>query len=161
MASKGDKKGFEKWLKAPKPKITETPRSGDVIIQVFTEKEETPILLNHDPTGKDIKYKVYTYPYALVLKSNPFDEHDYPEGSVVYLTDNLLLTEDNPAWLSWREKIENQKPTPHDPEPPRFIGGLNELAQFRFKKNKLSREDEPVDEELFQIPIRIIRGSVL
>lgn len=152
------KKNFNEWLKKPKVKIKETPRSGDLIVQLYVEKESSRLFTSGNLVDGGRKYKIQPYPYAVVLKVNEEDA-EYKEGDVVYLTDNILLTETNPDWISWKEKIENQKPTPHDPEPPRNIGGLNELSMFRFKKDKFKRDSEEIDEELYQIPIRVVRGK--
>lgn len=153
------KKNFEKWLSEPKIKIGEIPRRGDVIIQLFMDKIKTKLFTSGNILDGGRKVEIQPYPYGVVLKANPEDE-EYKEGDVIYLTDNILLTKENDEWLSWREKFENQKPTPHEPEPPRMVGGLNELDLFRFKRNKFHTESEEIDEELYQIPFRIIKGKL-
>lgn len=151
------KKRFEEWLKKPKIKIDEVPRKGDLIIQLFVEKKHSKLFTQGSLIGGTRKYELQPYPYAVVLKVNE-EEEDYKEGDVIYLSDNILLSKKNDAWDSWNEKEINQKPTPHEPEPPKMIGGIEEISLFRFKRNKFTKESEEIDEELYQIPIRIVKG---
>jgi signal peptidase I len=148
-------------FKKKKIDINVVPRAGDYIIQLFVTRKKLKggLVLNDNLLdGVSRTETTQPYPFAIVVEAG--EDTTYEKGDVVYLTDNILLTKDNPDWVAWREKFENQKPTPHEAEPPRYKGGINELAQFRFKMNKFQIESDRDDEYLFQVPQRVVRGIV-
>lgn len=154
------KKEFEKFVKQPKPKLSTVPRSDDYIVQFFTTRRELKggLVLNHSLLEKvDKTYETSTYPLAIILAAG--EGCTYEEGDIVYFTDEIFDTQDNPDWVAWSNKAENRYPKPQEPEPPRNIGGLSNFEQFKFRKDKFGTEDE--DLALFQIPQRLVRGKYI
>lgn len=158
MTAKEVEKEYQKFKKRPKVRLKETPAKFEYIVELFVVKEETKggLVLNDSLLDKvEKKYKIQPYPYAQVLKAGPGG--DYEEGDIIYLDDEILEVQDNPEWNGWARKLENQHPTPYEPEPPRYLGGLYYLHPFRYKVNKFDK-DTVEEKFVYQIPQRIIKG---
>lgn len=153
-------KKYNDWVKAPKPKIKETPRKGEVIGQLFFTSEKSSlfvdgVIINNEGRleGDPRKEKYQTYPYFYIIKSN-CDE--YKEGQVVYLSDDLLKIELNPEYEDWYNKNKHQRPQMMGVPPPKYLGGVYAIERFKFKKDKFSLEED--NDFLYQLQIPQIRG---
>lgn len=157
------KESFKKWIKAPKPVIREIPRKGEAVVQIFRVKKKTNsgllvgVTMDHlgklEGTARD--YTSEYFPYAMVLKSNI---EEYKEGDIVYLKDEVLNTTNNEEYALWLEETKHKRPQMKTLPPPQYKGGLSSYAEYEFKKDKLSQEEE--DDVLYQLPYTRIRGHV-
>lgn len=156
------KSRLEEWVSAPKVKIKEDPRKGEVIVEVFKVHKKTSVIVGVEVDykgelkGDPKNYTTSVFPIAYVLKSGV---EEYKEGDIIYLNDEILWTEDNPEYFVWDAKQEHTRPKLKELPPPRYRGGLFVLERYKFKKDKLKQEKDPIDDFLFQIPVPMIRGK--
>lgn len=153
-------KELESWLKTDPPKVSVIPRRNDVLIQLFTVDEESPLYtgvkIDHTGllVGKARKGVLHTYPIARVLRSSA---DEYKEGDVVYLDDMILYSERNEAYDKWFENQKHSRPLIRTVAPPEYVGGLEYIERYTFKTDKLDNKNVD-DDFLYQVPLVMIKG---
>lgn len=127
-----------------------------VIIEVFyynvLEKQSSIIL--EDIGGKKLSdYKIV--PIARVLASN---SEKVSKGDLVSIPAVLSKTARSMEWVDWKQKVTEQPSLKHDfPEPPMYVGKLNEWVNYIYQENPL--EDlSPLDQHTFCIPARMLQA---
>lgn len=127
-----------------------------VIIEVFHYNvlATSSFILRTEYMDKDFSdYKIL--PIARVLASN---SEKVQKGDIVSIPAILGKTVRSNEWIDWKKRVTEQPSLKHEfPEPPVYVGKLNEWLNYIYQENPLE-ELNTLDQHTFCIPARMLQA---
>lgn len=152
------KSEFSKWLEGDRHvNFNATPIIEDyVIIEVFfynVLERKSNIIMDDLGGNKLSDYKIL--PLAKVLSTNSSKVN---KGDIVSIPAIMGKTVRSTEWVDWKQKtIEQPSLAREFPEPPVYVGKLNEWMSYIYQENPL--EDlNTLDQHTFCLPVRMLQA---
>lgn len=151
---------YNKWLESKRYETFKAkPIIEDyVIIEVFHYNvlATTSLLLSDDPSNVTKEFSDYRIiPVARVLASN---SEKVSKGDLVSIPAIFSKTVRSNEWLQWKKDVTEQPSLKHEyPEPPVYVGKLNEWVNYIYQENPLE-ELNTLDQHTFCIPARMLQA---